>query len=725
MRAAARLAVAVAAVGVAAGLTYVALKLAVVREDPAYEEIMPTFPAPEALPAPVLPGFRFTHPRLPAPTAEDIALLREKNARFLERHRRAAAGGAGKAESVVLAAFVEPGSQDLTALHADLMGRAFGHRGNHVLPVAYAYDWLHGQWTEGQREALARRLIEGCQATIAVIRNERLSPYNVYLYNRPLQSLMACALATFGDLPEATPVMAFTADLWKNRVLPVWRQVMGRNGGWHEGGEYVGLGIGQAIWQLPAMWRSATGEDLFATEPGIRGLLDFLVYRTQPDGTHFRWGDGSGFAMDVPDQHALAVAYGHAAAYALGRPPAPLTPTSNPWGPLARAEVANPSAAASLPRAWHADGLGLLVARSDWTPQATYVTFKAGDNYWSHSHLDQGAFTIFRRGPLAIDSAAPHYGGRYGSDHHLNYSYQTIAHNMITVIDPADTEPLPTKSEPRPIANDGGQRRVGSGWGIDPGPLDLAEWTRKREAYHTGAIRRLHLEDDLVVAVAEVTPAYTNALSGRGTFSHRTRRVERLWRTFGYDPLDDVVVVFDRVRATEARFAKRWLLHSAARPELTAEGFRIEGPADRAGGGQSYLHATVLQPSRPRVQAIGGPGFEYFADGRNYDEDGRLREARQGGGAALPDRQPGGWRVELMPGIASAEDEFLVVLVVSDSPGAPPHVVRRVDSPEGTVCEVVGPRRTLRWTFPRGAEGVRLRVSAGEGATREVDLTAR
>ncbi len=117
---------------------------------------------------------------------------------------------------------------------------------------------------------------------------------------------MACALAIYGDDPRGDAIMRFTNDLWKNRVLPAWRQVMGRNGGWHEGGEYVGIGIGQAIYQLPAMWRHATGEDIFATEPGIRGFLDFLVYRTRPDGTHFRWGDAAAFDRIVPDAVPLA-----------------------------------------------------------------------------------------------------------------------------------------------------------------------------------------------------------------------------------------------------------------------------------------------------------------------------------------------------------------------------------------------------------------------------------
>ena len=333
--------------------------------------------------------------------------------------------------------------------------------------------------------------------------------------------------------------------------------------------------------KLPAMWRSATGEDLFASEPGIRGFLDFLVYRKRPDGTDFRWGDGRYFDKIVPDAIPLALEFRHAPAYSL-RPPGDLTPTSWPWGPLSDSSLNDPTSFARLPLVRYFDGIGMIVARSDWSPDATYVTFKAGDNYWSHSHLDQGAFTIYKGGELAIDSGL--YGPSYGSDHHMNYSYQTIAHNLVTVTDPNDTVPAPGKDKPRPIANDGGQRRIGSGWGVEAAPLDLAEWEAKRDIYHTATMGPLLDQDGLVVAAADITPAYTNARSGDGTFSARTRRVERFWRIFGYDRIDDVVVVFDQVIATKASFRKRWLLHTIDAPTVAPGRLQRRGGAAGAPG---------------------------------------------------------------------------------------------------------------------------------------------
>ena len=64
-----------------------------VREDPAYESIVDTFPSPGEAPPANLPGFSFGHPRLPAPSSSDIALLRSKNAGFIHGHIREAKAG--------------------------------------------------------------------------------------------------------------------------------------------------------------------------------------------------------------------------------------------------------------------------------------------------------------------------------------------------------------------------------------------------------------------------------------------------------------------------------------------------------------------------------------------------------------------------------------------------------------------------------------------------------
>jgi VanZ family protein len=700
------------AVATGAGALVLGHRPAEVRVD---ESKLPQLPAPEQLPPVSLPGFKFVHPRLPSPTHAEVAVLASQNAAESIRQVRARAnGGNGDIETAVLQETIEPGSVDLNVLHRRLMELKFTWRGHDQgKPLALAYDWLYSHWSDAQREQLRGKLAEGCDYLIERIRKDRMSPYNVILYNAPLQALMACSLALYGDDPHGDPVMRFTYDLWKNRVLPAWRQVMGRDGGWHEGGEYVGIGIGQAIYELPAMWRSATGEDLFASEPGIRGFLDFLVYRRRPDGTDFRWGDGSAFDKIVPDAIPLALEFRHAPAYSLRPPAHDGEPSGWPWGPLTDSSLNDPTSFSRLPRVRLFDGIGMVVARSDWSPDATYVTFKAGDNYWSHTHLDQGAFTIYKGGELAIDSGL--YGPTYGSDHHMNYTYQTVAHNVVTVTDPQDTVPAPGKEKPRPIANDGGQRRVGSGWGVEAAPLDRSEWEAKRDIYHTAAMGPLFDQGGLVVAATDITPAYTNRQSGDGTFSARTRRVERFWRIFGYDRIDDVIVVFDQVTATRGSFRKRWLLHTIDEPTVSPGGFSVTvAPQDRPGHGGGRLDGKVLLPRDAVINPIGGRGLEFFVDDRNYDENGTLRESIRKLGPNGP--EPGAWRIEVSPPRDEREDLFLVVLLPVAGDAHAVHRVKLLESGKRVGCEIVGPNRTTRWWFEPGRNGAEIEVSSGSDA---------
>jgi VanZ family protein len=674
------------------------------------ESKLPQLPAPTRLPPVRIADFKYAHPRLPNPSAMELMTL-VRNPAALDPIRARAGRGNGGFYEAVLEALIDPKSVDLALLHRRLMELKTTGRGDEqVKPLAVAYDWLYERWTGPQRSALAGKLVEGCGYIVDVIRRDRMSPYNVILYNAPLQALMACTLAIYGDDPRGDLLMRFTHDLWKNRVLPVWRQIMGRNGGWHEGGEYVAAGIGQAVYELPAMWRSATGEDLFKTEAGLRGFLDFLIYRRQPDGTDFRWGDGTAFDKMVPDAAALAVELRNAAAYSLRAPPESSMALAWPWGPLADPALRDPVAFSKLPVVRLFDGIGMIVARSDWTPEATYITFKAGDNYWSHSHLDQGAFTIYKGGQLAIDSGV--YGPTYGSDHHMNYTYQTIAHNVVTVTDPEDTVPAPGKDQPRPIANDGGQRRIGSGWGVEAAPLDQAEWEAKRESYHTGTLGPVFDQGGFVVAAADLTSAYTNSQSGNGLFSARTRRVERFWRVFGYDHVEDVVVIYDRVIATKASFRKRWLLHTIDPPTIGPQAFRVfVAPDSRPGHAGGELQGKVLLPKEAVVNAIGGRGFEFFVGDRNYDEQGAIADFVKKRG---PERgEAGAWRIEVSPPQDETEDAFLVVLLPAAAGATASHEVRLLEDGTRVGCEIVGPSRTTRWWFESSRNGVDIEANAG------------
>lgn len=669
------------------------------------------FPLPEALALP--PGFAMgmQHPRLPHPPKNFEPAQPSLSNMHPALSRR------------VLETYLKPSREAVDALYKDLAGVIPQGRGMEEAKVlALAYDWLHGLWTPTQRQALLIRTLAACDYEIMVIRQLRLSPYNVVLYNAPLQGLMTCALALYGDHPRATPIMAFTHDLWKNRVLPVWRQIMGQSGGWHEGGEYVGIGIGQAIFQLPNMWRAATGEDLFKSEPRLGGFLDFLIHRTQPDGRYLAWGDAGFFNRQAWDAVALALEYRNRAAYTLLLPKNTGEPTSWPWGPPLDTQLLDRDAPSRLPLSKFFDGIGTLFARSDWTANATHVSFRAGDNFWSHTHLDQGAFTIYKGGELAIDSGLYY---RALTDHHVNYTYQSIAHNTITITDPKDVVPGPAYHDAitgqtlpsRPIANDGGQRRIGSGWGVEEAPMDSEEWQRKRETYHTGVTENYFEADGLTVAVADITPAYTNAQSGRGSFAHRSLRAQRVWRIFAYDRINDMVVVFDNIASTKAEFKKRWLLHSVLEPSVEGRNFSVDAAEDkRLGHGGGTLKGWVLLPEAAQIDLVGGEGQAFWVDGQNYDDGGAV----DGRTRWLPghSKHPGQWRLEVSPQRASNEDLFLVVMAPTLKGTTSNRSVQLVQHRQWLGADVRGPMRSCRFWFLPERNGVLIDISDGDGFRR-------
>ncbi len=627
------------------------------------------YPAPDALPVASLPNFRLAHPRLPAPSAQDIVRLKSENPRFIETQREQAQGGRGNLNAAIFMAYIEPGSQNLDAMFNQLIAMQPSWRGHEQGKLfALAYDWLYASWSEAQHRQLRDKLSHTCNYLIEVIRSGQFSPYNATLYTGPIQALMACSIALYTDDTRGEPVMAFTNDLWKNRALPVWRQVMGKNGGWHEGAEHVGEGIGQAIYQLPAMWRSATGEDYFKSEPGIRGFLDFLVYRTRPDGAQMHIGDSSLFNRGVPDRLALALEYRHAPAYSLDAQPDTVAPTSWPWGPLPDNSLYDPDAAAQLPLTKYFDGTGLVVMRSGWGPDATYITFKAGDNYSSFSHLDQGSFTIYKGGALAIDSGL--YAG-YGSDHHLNYTYQTIAHNVATITNPDEAAAVSNNEfnrAPRQIANDGGQRRIGGDIEIYSNPLDVNEWSARRDIYHTGDITHFSEQNGIVTVTADITAAYTNQFSGEGTLSSRTLRVNRYLRTVVYDPINDLFLVYDSITKANPSFTSRWLVHFQEQPLLTAPNEFLASllPDDNLKHAGGVLEGKVLIPRSPLITAVGGQGKEFWVDGRNYDNNGEIYKVLARGNYKQV-IEPGAWRIEVRHTEATQTDTFLVALTVKQN----------------------------------------------------------
>ena len=94
--------------------------------------------------------------------------------------------------------------------------------------------------------------------------------------------------------------------------------------------------------------------------------------------------------------------------------------------------------------------------------------------------MDAGAFQIYYKGALAIDSGIyTGSSGRYGSPHCCNYYWRTIAHNCLLVHDPNEEF-----RSSRGYGNDGGQRLPNNR--SEPRTLDVL--LDEENGYRTGNV---------------------------------------------------------------------------------------------------------------------------------------------------------------------------------------------------------------------------------------------
>ena len=125
----------------------------------------------------------------------------------------------------------------------------------------------------------------------------------------------------------------------------------------------------------------------------------------------------------------------------------------------------------------------------------------------------------------------------------------------------------------------------------------------------------------------------------------------------------DLFIVFDRMVSDKAEYQKRWLYHTAARPMINGLEF-----SEQSQEGKSICR--TLFPTDAKVEKIGGPGKQFWSDGRNWPLPELTPEdygyANRG---AVPEGSwplVGQWRVEVKPAIESKTDYFMHIIQVGD-----------------------------------------------------------
>jgi len=399
-------------------------------------------------------------------------------------------------------------------------------------------------------------------------------------------------------------------------------------GGQPEGFSYNDWGYARPLALTCEMWRTATGQDLFAGSSFFRGQGIWHAYGLRPDNGAFARSEDCPSGLKPAEDlksflHLLAARMRDPlAAHLAGK-----IKWRHPQKAWKEVLFSDPSVEAksprrmSLPAAACFPQLGHVYFRTAFgSPDAAFALFQCGPIYAGHQHLDNNSFVVHRSGSLAIDAGTNDY-----TSHRANYYARTIAHNAVLVFDPRERFPSGVWGGGRAAAgNDGGQLRAGAPSRVGqlkpgaPGGARLIAFAAGRHA---------------AGCAGDATAAYAGAKLQRAVRAFFHLRPEGP----GPDAVD-TFVVHDDVR-TRRGLPATWVIHSIERPKLAGRRFLISHD-----GGQ--LTGEVLRPRRAELKVVGGPGRECWVDGRDHPP---LK--------TQPDPEAGAWRIEL-----PFDDEALVLL---------------------------------------------------------------
>ena len=318
--------------------------------------------------------------------------------------------------------------------------------------LSLGYNWLRDFLPPAECDALrAKLLLQGTRLYDFAVAGEGNWWSTAYWQNHNwicYAGLAAVAYALEGDYPETRA--------WSQRAVENFRTVMAlmaEDGSDYEGVVYWCYGF---PWLLIAadLIQQQTGIDLHTSE-FLRNTFYYRLYTAAPnlvDTANF------GDCHDRRSAHALAIYLRLASVYRNGHAQwlAEHFERAGEWERERHAGLLRPSSAShafleflwydptveptaidALPTARAFPDLGLVSARSDWSPQATFVAFKCGtpngEKAWTlghalereigrkvvktgHAHPDENSFILVRGGDyLAVDEG---YSQKKQSRHH-------------------------------------------------------------------------------------------------------------------------------------------------------------------------------------------------------------------------------------------------------------------------------------------------------------------
>lgn len=509
--------------------------------------------------------------------------------------------------------------------------------GSDLARCGVVYDLCWDQWRPEERT----RFHDYMNRTVdANIQSETHVFHNAW-YGYKNWGYGVAGYATYYENPRAAEVLATLEKDYRERAAPAL-EMAGDGGGWAEG-YYIHYWLYEWLFfcevarfcngpdyyaMAPSFYRNRAVAGMFEALPGIR---EYGSRRPVPMGD----GGGRVFGGDrdkeLTSRRILVRAAADQPDNAAVRAFNDTTPRTSvgdyAYKDFLWSDAGLPTADLGQFRLSHLSrGPGYVYARSSWGEDATYLFFKCGDRFTAHQHLDVGHFYLFKGEELAGDGG--HYDD-FGSRHDVNYHLRTIAHNTITILDPAETWPAIRAG--KVTSNDGGQTHA---WAHHNGAVaDPQQWRQQSEALDIADLVRWSDPGPFVYMAGDATRAYSPA------------KLQKFLRQIVF-LRPGTVVVLDRVRATRPELRKRWLLQAAKVPDKRDPWLVVTN-------GRGRLFVQSLLPREHDVRLVSGADL-YRIDGQDYPP------ARDTGPA--PE-----CRIEVSPTTPREEDVFLHVLTAVEA----------------------------------------------------------
>jgi hypothetical protein len=571
--------------------------------------------------------------------------------------------------------------------------------GRMMVTGAIVYDWCYDLLTPEEKQAFIKELVrlagtQECgypptgQGSVTGHSSEAMI----------MRDMLSAGIAIYDEYPE---MYRLAAGRFFREHLPA-RNWFYPGHAYHQGDSY---GPHRFSWDTYPLWifdRLGAGN---VYNPEQRFVPYLWIYATRPDGQRLRAGDT--FACSAPRGRPwgqyigtllTASYYGDGVLLDQYQRQGGSGGDETIFEVLWRDTTLMPKSIDTLPLSEYCGSpFGWMLARTGWGQDAVIAEMKVNEyNFVNHQHLDAGAFQIYYRGSLAVDSGIYQGGssGAYGSPHCLNYYWRTIAHNCLLVYEPNEDFGR------RGYGNDGGQRLPNG----RSEARDLKVLLAPENGYRTGKVLSHGLGPD------PQTPDFT-LLQGDLTEAY-SKKVLRVMRSFVFLNLRNAevpaaMVVFDRVVSVDPRFRKYWLLHTLDEPQVDSTSAVVDC-TQYGNRGRLFLDVLLPQAANADLSKIGGPGKEFWVFGENYANDvdpQRLERSSM---------EPGAWRIELSPKTSAAEDLFLNVMQVTDRQSPSHWPVQRIDVSDRVGCVIEGPQTTwvvlLRKDSRRSGESVKFTV---------------